>query len=84
MVDALNAREVHGACVMANTRKQIYTLAIRLAIEVSSLDGILRTVRLVPARFAFLRFMNDTRYLSREVVSSHERPKVARSKMFRL
>lgn len=72
MVDMVNARGVHGEGLMAVTREQFHTSAIRLATDISSSDGILHTVWMVPAKFACLRFMNDPRCLPDEVVPADE------------
>lgn len=54
MMNAQNAREVFGEGVMAGTRDELYTLAIRLAKAVSSPEEKLYTVWLVSARFVCL------------------------------
>lgn len=80
MVDALNARGVYREDVMAVTCEQFHTSTIKLPKTFFSSGGILHTVGLVPAKFACLRFMNDARSLSEEVVRAGENPKEARSK----
>lgn len=82
IINALNARGVHGEGVMALTREQLHSLVIRLAKHVSSSDRILHTFWLVPARFACLRIMNDPRSLFGKVVPPHKRPREAGSENF--
>lgn len=77
--DVLNARGVHGEGVMAFTREQFHTSAIRLAKEIFSSDGILHTVWLGPSKVACLRFMNEPRSLPEEAVPAGERYTASRS-----
>lgn len=74
MVDALNAIE---QCSWRSRRRR--ASSIWLVEEVSSSTKILRTVWLVSARFASLRFRNDPKSLSEKVVAADKRRKEARS-----
>lgn len=56
---ALNACDVYKEGVVAVFCEQFRFSAIRLSKKVSSTDGILSSVSLMLARFAFLRFMSN-------------------------
>lgn len=75
IVDALNANIIHEEIVTDATCEQFHISAKRKAKKVFSLNGILLTVWLVPTNFACLRFMNDSRSLSRKVASRDEMTK---------
>lgn len=79
LMNALNARGVYEEGVRTVFREKFYTPEIRLAKELSSSIRMTRTVRLVLARFARLRFMNIPLSLCGEVASGNERPVEVRS-----
>lgn len=79
VANGLDSRDVYVEEVIAHTSDHLHSLAIRLGKEVSRSNGILYTVWLPPAKVACIRFMNDPRSLSWEVVTADERRMKARS-----
>lgn len=67
-----NARDIDGEGVVAVTREQFYTSAIRLAKENWS-DGMFHIFQLFFERFAYFLFINDVWSLLGEVVLADER-----------
>lgn len=68
VADALNARVNEGRIVVAVTREQFYSPAMRLAEQVSSSDGKLHIFVLVSVRFSRLQFRNAPLPLFRKIV----------------
>lgn len=81
IVHALNTRGAHEEDVLMVTCEHFHTLARQLAKDVFSLDGILHSIWLVPARISCLRFINDPRPLSRETGPADGRLEKARSEI---